>query len=142
MVAIEACMGAMLPDQCIPYTAFECHLAPTALGPEARRAPKQADVSGRWGQACSAHLSNALQVELAEGALEAGLALGDVAGDVVPVGLHVPAHVAQVQDLLQAGPRLRLLLDQRLHQLLQVAAVVGRDGREFATAATHTHTAL
>ena len=68
--------------------------------------------------------------------LEAGLALYDVAGDVVPVGLHVAPHIGQVQNLLQAGPRLRLLLDQRLHQLLQVAAVVGWNGRELATAGT------
>ena len=66
--------------------------------------------------------------------LEAGLALYDVAGDVVAVGLHVAPHIGQVQNLLQAGPRLRLLLDQRLHQLLQVAAVVAGDGRELATA--------
>lgn len=84
-------------------------------------------------------LDHSLQVELAEGALEAGLALGDVARYVVPVQPHVPPHIGQVQDLLQAGPRLRLLLDQGLHQLLQVTAVVRWDWWELATAGMQQH---
>ena len=80
-------------------------------------------------------LDYGLQVELAQGALEAGLPLGDVARYVVPVQPHVAPHVGQVQDLLQAGAGLRLLLDEGLHQLPQVAAVVGGDGRELAAAA-------
>ena len=49
---------------------------------------------------CCADLDYGFQVELAEGPLEAGLALSDVAGDVVPVQPHVTSHIRQVQDLL------------------------------------------
>ncbi len=81
------------------------------------------------------HLGHSLQVELTEGSLEAGLALCDVARHVIPVQLHVAPHIGQVQDLLQAGPCLWLLLDQRLHQLLQIVAVVPWNWRELSTAA-------
>lgn len=83
---------------------------------------------------CCADLDYGLQVELAQRPLEAGLALCDVAGDVVPVQPHVAPHICQVQNLLQAGSRLRFLLDQGLHQLFQVIAVVSRNGRELAAA--------
>lgn len=81
-----------------------------------------------------ADLDYGFQIELAEGPLEAGLALSDVAGDVVPVQPHVTPHVRQVQDLLQAGSRFWLLFYQRLHQLFQIVAVVSRNRRELATA--------
>ena len=83
---------------------------------------------------CCADLDYGFQIELAEGPLEAGLALSDVAGDVVPVQPHVTSHVRQIQDLLQAGPCLWLLLDQRLHQLFQIVAEVSRNWWELATA--------
>ncbi len=81
------------------------------------------------------HLGHSLQVELTEGPLEAGLALCDVARYVIPVQLHVATHIGQVQDLLQAGPGFWLLLDERLHQLLQIIAEVRWNRREFPTAA-------
>lgn len=83
---------------------------------------------------CCADLDYGFQVELAEGPLEAGLTLSDVAGDVVPVQPHVTPHIRQIQDLLQAGPRFWLLFYQRLHQLFQIVAVVSRNWRELATA--------
>ena len=81
------------------------------------------------------HLGHSLQVELTEGSLEAGLALCDVACYMIPVQLHVATHIGQVQDLLQAGPCFWLLLDERLHQLLQIVAVVCWNWRELPTAA-------
>jgi len=82
-----------------------------------------------------AHLGHSLQVELTEGSLEASLALCDVARYVVPVQLHVATHIGQVQDLLQAGSCFWFLLDERLHQLLQIIAVVPWNWRELPTAA-------
>lgn len=90
----------------------------------------------RWNEA---HLGHSLQVELAEGSLEASLALCNVARHVVPVQLHVATHIGQVQDLLQAGPCFWLLLDQRLHQLLQIIAEVPWNWRELPTAARDFH---
>ena len=81
-----------------------------------------------------ADLDHSLQIELTQRSLEAGLALCDVAGDVVPVQPHVAAYIGQIQNLLQAGACLGLLLDQGLYQLLQVTAVVSWDWGELPTA--------
>ena len=50
------------------------------------------------------------------------------------VGSQVRANEHEVQDVGHAGPRARLLLQQRGHQRMQIPAVARRDGRKPPTA--------
>ena len=66
--------------------------------------------------------------KLGAATLRQGGAAGEA--DVLRVGSQVRAHEHKVQDVRHAGPRARLLLQQRGYQRVQVPAVARRDGRK------------
>ena len=81
------------------------------------------------------HVKGEQRVYLAQGAENHRAALRlkrGPAGEADAVGVRAQVHADehQVQDVGHAGPGIRLLLQQRGHQCLEVPAVAGRNGRK------------
>lgn len=66
----------------------------------------------------------------------AALRRGGPAGEADVMGIRPQMHADEhkVQDVGHAGPGIRLLLQQRGHQCVEVPAVAGRDGRKSPAA--------
>ena len=69
-------------------------------------------------------------------ALNGGAAASGAAAEACGVLLQVAAHVQQVQDLRRGWARVRVALQQRIHQRAQVGGIRRRNGRVLAAACT------